>query len=87
MTTDWPFYSTSWEAADAPPPPPYLDLSLLFWSLPDSSLASDGWRQVLVLYNPPAARLKGYPADEILGQHFSRFYPPEDLAAGKCEIS
>ena len=28
-------------------------------------------------WNPGARRLKGYEADEILGQHFSRFYPPE----------
>jgi len=28
-------------------------------------------------WNPGAERLKGYRADEILGQHFSRFYPPE----------
>jgi PAS domain S-box-containing protein len=28
-------------------------------------------------WNPGAHRLKGYEAHEILGQHFSRFYPPE----------
>ncbi|HEY7508650.1 MAG TPA: ATP-binding protein [Vicinamibacteria bacterium] len=28
-------------------------------------------------WNPGARRLKGYEADEILGQHFSVFYPPE----------
>ena len=33
-------------------------------------------------WNTGAARLKGYRADEIIGQHFSRFYTPEDLAAG-----
>ena len=26
-------------------------------------------------WNPGAERLKGYSADEIIGQHFSRFYP------------
>src|SRR5206468_1201805 len=26
---------------------------------------------------------KGYRADEIIGQHFSKFYPPEDIAAGE----
>lgn len=33
-------------------------------------------------WNPGAERFKGYKAHEILGQHFSRFYPPEDRANG-----
>ena len=33
-------------------------------------------------WNSGAARLKGYKADEIIGQSFSRFYTPEDQAAG-----
>lgn len=33
-------------------------------------------------WNPGAERFKGYKADEILGEHFSRFYTPEDLAVG-----
>jgi PAS domain S-box-containing protein len=32
-------------------------------------------------WNPGAQRFKGYTADEIVGQHFSRFYTPEDRAA------
>ncbi|MBO0683296.1 MAG: PAS domain S-box protein [Candidatus Dormibacteraeota bacterium] len=32
-----------------------------------------------------AERLKGYREDEIVGRHFSIFYPPEDVAAGKPE--
>jgi PAS domain S-box-containing protein len=31
-------------------------------------------------WNLGARRLKGYEAGEILGEHFSRFYTPEDLA-------
>jgi PAS domain S-box-containing protein len=34
-------------------------------------------------WNAGAERLKGWKADEIIGQHFSRFYPPEDVAKGK----
>jgi diguanylate cyclase (GGDEF)-like protein/PAS domain S-box-containing protein len=34
-------------------------------------------------WNAGAERIKGYRADEIIGQHFSRFYPAEDLARGK----
>jgi PAS domain S-box-containing protein len=33
-------------------------------------------------WNTGAQRFKGYTADEILGQHFSRFYTEEDLATG-----
>src|SRR6266850_3526602 len=32
-------------------------------------------------WNAGAERIKGYAAAEILGQHFSLFYPPEDRAA------
>ena len=33
-------------------------------------------------WNAGAERFKGYRADEIIGEHFSRFYPEEDRAAG-----
>jgi PAS domain S-box-containing protein len=33
-------------------------------------------------WNAGAQRFKGYAAEEIIGQHFSRFYTEEDLAAG-----
>ena len=33
-------------------------------------------------WNMGAQRIKGYTADEIVGQHFSRFYTQEDRAAG-----
>ena len=36
----------------------------------------------IVSWNAGARRFKGYEADEIVGQHFSRFYTPEDQAAG-----
>jgi len=37
-------------------------------------------------WNAGAARLKGYTADEIIGRHFSAFYPQVDIDAGKCEM-
>lgn len=40
---------------------------------------------MIATWNAGAARLQGYTEAEILGQHFSRFYPPEELANGKPE--
>jgi PAS domain S-box-containing protein len=36
----------------------------------------------VVSWNPGAERIKGYAANEILGEHFSRFYTEEDRIAG-----
>jgi PAS domain S-box-containing protein len=36
----------------------------------------------IVTWNPGAERLKGYRAEEIIGQHFSRFYPPDAIERG-----
>ena len=36
----------------------------------------------VVSWNPGAERIKGYGAEEIIGQHFSCFYTAEDRAAG-----
>ena len=37
-------------------------------------------------WNPGAELLKGYHADEIIGKHFSIFYPREDVEHGKPEM-
>ncbi len=37
---------------------------------------------VVTSWSSGARRLKGYEPTEIIGQHFSRFYTPEDRAAG-----
>ena len=37
-------------------------------------------------WNAGAERIKGYAADEIIGRHFSCFYPPDDVASGKPEL-
>lgn len=39
----------------------------------------------VVSWNQGAERIKGYRAEEIMGQHFSRFYPQEDVAHGVPE--
>jgi PAS domain S-box-containing protein len=46
----------------------------IFLLTPDGHVAS---------WNAGAQRLKGYRADEIIGQSFERFYTPEDYAAGR----
>jgi PAS domain S-box-containing protein len=37
---------------------------------------------IVTTWNPGAERFKGYRADEIIGEHFSRFYTEEDQNAG-----
>jgi formate hydrogenlyase transcriptional activator len=37
----------------------------------------------VLTWNPGAERIKGYKREEIVGQHFSRFYLPEDIDRGK----
>lgn len=39
----------------------------------------------LLWWNPGAERLFGYQSDEIIGQHFSRFFIPEDIRNGQPE--
>ncbi|HLZ68780.1 MAG TPA: PAS domain S-box protein [Dehalococcoidia bacterium] len=48
----------------------------IFMLDPDGRIAS---------WNAGAERILGYQADEMLGQHFSRFYPPEAVATGAPE--
>src|SRR5436305_837039 len=37
-------------------------------------------------WNIGAERIKRYRADDIIGRHFSAFYPDDDVRAGKCEM-
>src|SRR4051812_5040682 len=36
----------------------------------------------IITWNAGAARIKGYTAEEIIGKHFSIFYPPQAVATG-----
>jgi PAS domain S-box-containing protein len=38
-------------------------------------------------WNPGAHLIKGYDPDEIIGQHFSRFYTPEDIQLGVPKLA
>jgi len=40
----------------------------------------------VISWNEGAERIKGWTADEIIGRHFSTFYPPEDMAKPAWEL-
>jgi PAS domain S-box-containing protein len=40
----------------------------------------------VVSWSPEAERINGYRADEIIGEHFSRFYPKADVENGKPSL-
>lgn len=42
---------------------------------------------IVASWNAGARRLKGYEADQIIGQHFSQFYPEADRHAGKPALA
>src|SRR3954451_18095657 len=56
---------------------------LLIESVTDYAMFALDTNGVIVSWNRGAERLKGYHADEIIGQHFSVFYPEADVLAGK----
>jgi PAS domain S-box-containing protein len=60
-------------------------LRLLIASVRDYAIFVLDPKGHVATWNPGAERLKGYRAEDIIGQHFSRFYPEEDIRAGKCE--
>jgi PAS domain S-box-containing protein len=55
---------------------------LLVESVRDYAIFSLDPQGTVTSWNSGAQRIKGYSADEIIGQHFSRFYTPEDAIAG-----
>jgi PAS domain S-box-containing protein len=56
---------------------------LLVESLQDYAIFALDTTGHILSWNRGAHRLKGYTADEVIGRHFSIFYPPEDVARGK----
>ncbi|WP_242122829.1 PAS domain-containing sensor histidine kinase [Sphingobium sp. Sx8-8] len=55
---------------------------LLVQNVTDYAIFMLSTNGIVVSWNAGARRFKGYEAEEIIGQHFSRFYTPEDQAAG-----
>jgi len=55
---------------------------LLVESVTDYALYMLDLNGIVTNWNAGAQRIKGYSASEIIGQHFSRFYPDRDRLAG-----
>jgi PAS domain S-box-containing protein len=56
---------------------------LLFESIQDYAIFIMTPEGIVTTWNAGAEMMKGYRADEIVGQSFSRFYLPSDIEAGK----
>jgi PAS domain S-box-containing protein len=67
---------------DAKPHAPAETFQLLVDAITDYALYMLDPNGRIVTWNSGAARFKGYAADEIIGEHFSRFFSVEDQAAG-----
>lgn len=61
-------------------------LQLLVDSVKDYAIIMLDPRGNVISWSPTAERLMGWRHDEIIGQHFSRFYPAEDIEQGKTEM-
>jgi PAS domain S-box-containing protein len=78
--------------ASAPEPPQTLaesqeEFRLLVQSVTDYAIYMVDPTGRIVSWNPGAERIKGYRREEIVGEHFSRFYTEEDRRAGMPEIA
>jgi diguanylate cyclase (GGDEF)-like protein/PAS domain S-box-containing protein len=58
-------------------------LALLVADVQDYAILALDLDGNIVTWNAGAERTKGYRSGEIIGRHFSVFYPPGDVAAGK----
>jgi len=74
------------DTLDAPLTGSEQHFRLLVDSVKDYAIFLLDPRGIVSSWNIGAERIKGYLADEIIGQHFSRFYPEADVLSGKCEM-
>ncbi|MGN9780709.1 PAS domain-containing sensor histidine kinase [Nonomuraea sp. ZG12] len=63
----------------------HVDLDLLLQGVVDYAIFMLDPAGHVVSWNTGAQRIKGYDAEEIIGSHFSVFYPPREVAAGAPE--
>ncbi len=61
-------------------------LRTLIESVKDYAIVSLDLEGHITSWNTGAGNIKGYTAQEIIGQHFSRFYPQEDIDRGKPDM-
>ncbi|WP_426210774.1 PAS domain S-box protein [Massilia sp. TWP1-3-3] len=66
--------------ASTPPPATSDRFQQLVASVTDYAIYMLSPEGVINTWNAGAQRFKGYTPEEIIGQHFSRFYTPDDLA-------
>lgn len=71
------------DTSTAPTPSPLYQM--LVESARDYAIFALDTTGHVLTWNTGAENLKGYTRDEVVGLHFSVFYPPEDIAAGKPE--
>ncbi|MBW4494925.1 MAG: PAS domain S-box protein [Oscillatoria princeps RMCB-10] len=64
---------------------PALDFRLLVENVRDYAIFMLDTAGKVVSWNAGAQRIMGYRSEEILGQHFSCFYPKQDIECGKPE--
>jgi two-component system cell cycle sensor histidine kinase/response regulator CckA len=75
--------------AAAPAPAARADedaLRMLVDSIGDYAIFMLDPNGIVISWNRGAERAKGYPADEIIGQHHSIFYQDDDRRAGKPDL-
>jgi len=56
---------------------------LMVESVSDYAIVMLDPRGLVVSWNTGAERIKGFNAEEIVGQHFARFYPHDEVGSGK----
>ena len=67
-------------------PPPEEAFRLLIEAVQDYAIFLLGPDGRVRTWNPGAERAKGYAASEIIGQHFSVFYTPQEREAGRPRV-
>ncbi|HEX6308710.1 MAG TPA: PAS domain-containing sensor histidine kinase [Longimicrobiales bacterium] len=72
-----------WALGDGASPPAAELYRQLVESLHDHAVFALDTSGHILTWNPGAERFKGYTAEEIVGRHFSTFYPQSDIDAGK----
>ena len=66
-----------------PQPSPSPDFQALVAAVKDYAIFMLDTHGRVSSWNTGAERIKGYKSDEIVGEHFSRFYTQEDIELGK----